>query len=38
MVILWFVLYFAGRMERSKGIPEMHKLHGFMKETLRDYC
>jgi len=37
MVVIWFVLYFSGRIGRSKGMPEMHKLHGFMKETLRDY-
>ena len=37
MVIIWFVLYFAGRIGRSKGMPEMHKLHAFMKETIRVY-
>lgn len=37
MVVIWLVLYFAGRIGRSKGMPEMYKLHGFMKETLRDY-
>ncbi|WP_299124151.1 GTP-binding protein [uncultured Winogradskyella sp.] len=37
MVIIWFVLYFAGRMGKTKGKPEMYKLHAFMKETLRDY-
>ncbi|WP_179020571.1 GTP-binding protein [Winogradskyella forsetii] len=37
MVLIWFVLYFAGRIGRSKGQPEMHKLHGFMEETLGDY-
>lgn len=37
MVVLWFALYFAGRMGRAKGKPEMYKLHGFMKETLRVY-
>ncbi len=37
MVVIWFVLYFAGRIGRTKGKPEMYKLHGFMKETLRVY-
>jgi len=37
MVVIWFVLYFAGRIGRSKGKPEMYKLHGFMEETLRTY-
>ncbi|WP_405576537.1 GTP-binding protein [Winogradskyella sp. Asnod2-B02-A] len=37
MIIIWFVLYFAGRIGRSKGMPEMHKLHSFMKETIRVY-
>lgn len=37
MVVIWFVLYFAGRMGREKGKPEMYKLHNFMKKTLRDY-
>jgi hypothetical protein len=37
MIVLWFVLYFAGRIGRSKGKPEMYLLHNFMKETLRAY-
>lgn len=37
MVVLWIILYVAGRLGRSKGMPEMHKLHGFMKEVLRAY-
>lgn len=37
MVVLWFVLYFAGRMGKAKGKPEMYRLHGFMKDTLRAY-
>ncbi len=37
MVVIWFVLYFAGRMGRTKGKPEMYQLHGFMKDTLRSY-
>ena len=35
-LIIWFVLYFAGRIGRSKGKPEMQRLHQFMKETLKD--
>ena len=37
MVVLWFVLYFAGRMGKAKGKPDMYRLHGFMKDTLRAY-
>lgn len=37
MVVIWVVLYVAGRMGKSKGKPEMYKLHGFMKDTLRTY-
>ncbi len=37
MVLIWVVLYVAGRMGKSKGKPEMHKLHSFMKDTLRTY-
>jgi len=37
MVLIWVVLYVAGRMGKSKGKPEMYKLHGFMKDTLRTY-
>ncbi|MCK0125886.1 GTP-binding protein [Gelidibacter sp. F2691] len=35
MVVLWFVLYFAGRHGRSKGKAEMHRLYDFMNTTLR---
>ncbi len=35
MILIWFVLYVAGRMGKTKGQPEMYKLHGFMKDTLR---
>lgn len=37
MVILWFVLYAAGRIGRAKGKPEMHQLHEFMQATLSSY-
>lgn len=35
MVFIWFGLYVAGRMGRSKGTTEMHRLHDFMNETLK---
>ena len=35
MILIWFVLYIAGRMGKTKGQPEMQKLHGFMKDTLK---
>lgn len=34
MVILWFALYFAGRLGKHKGKDEMHLLHDFMKKSL----
>lgn len=34
MVVAWFVLYFAGRMGRSKGRAEMLQLYAFMNDTL----
>jgi hypothetical protein len=37
MVLIWFLLYAAGRMGKTKGKPEMYKLHEFMQETLRTY-
>lgn len=36
-VVFWFLLYFVGRMGKAKGKPEMYKLHGFMRDTLRNY-
>lgn len=36
MVFVWFALYVAGRMGRRKGKPEMHQLHDFMNETLKN--
>lgn len=35
MIILWFVLYFGGRIGKASGRPEMISLHEFMKETLQ---
>jgi hypothetical protein len=34
MVLAWFGLYFAGRMGKAKGRPEMYQLYGFMKDVL----
>lgn len=34
MVVTWFVLYFAGRMGKRKGQPEMQELCNFMKDAL----
>lgn len=34
MVILWFALYFAGRLGKHKGKDEMYLLHDFMKKSL----
>ncbi len=35
MVVLWFALYFAGRIGKSTGKEEMHLLHDFMNKTLK---
>ncbi len=35
MVVLWITLYMAGREGKKKGKPQMHELHGFMKELLK---
>ncbi|WP_299103399.1 GTP-binding protein [uncultured Winogradskyella sp.] len=37
MILVWFILYFAGRIGRSKGMPEMHQLNNFMNEVLNPY-
>ena len=34
MVILWFVLYFSGRLGRAAGKDEMQQLHWFMVDVL----
>lgn len=36
MVILWVVLYVIGQIGKKVGMDEMHLLHGFMRDTLRD--
>ena len=33
-VILWFVLYFAGRIGKAKGRPQMRELYGFLEGIL----
>ena len=35
MVMIWFALYFAGRIGKKTGMDEMHLLHHFMRDTLR---
>lgn len=35
MVIIWFVLYFSGRLGKKAGMEQMHDLHHFMRDTLR---
>ena len=37
MIVIWFSLYFFGRMGKAKGKPDMYKLHAFMRDTLRAY-
>ena len=36
MAIFWFVLYFAGQLGKKSGMDEMHLLHHFMRDTLRN--
>jgi fumarate reductase subunit D len=35
MVVIWVVLYFGGRIGKQTGMTQMHKLHHFMRDTLR---
>lgn len=35
LVVLWFTLYFAGRMGKHKGRDEMHLLYNFMNKILK---
>lgn len=35
MIVIWFVLYFGGRLGKKAGMTEMHQLHRFMRDTLR---
>lgn len=35
MVVIWFALYFGGRIGKKTGMNQMHELHHFMRDTLR---
>lgn len=35
MVVIWFALYFSGRLGKKAGKEHMHQLHHFMRDTLR---
>ena len=35
MVVIWFGLYFSGRLGKKAGMEQMHQLHHFMRDTLR---
>ena len=34
-IVIWFALYFGGRLGKKTGMEEMHQLHHFMRDTLR---
>ncbi len=36
MVVIWFALYFGGRIGKRTGLDQMHELHHFMRDTLRN--
>lgn len=36
MIVFWFALYFGGRLGKKTGLQEMHQLHHFMRDTLRE--
>lgn len=36
MVVIWFVLYFSGRLGKSAGSGQILELHHFMRDTLRE--
>ncbi|RKE98230.1 GTP-binding protein [Ichthyenterobacterium magnum] len=36
MIVLWLALYFGGRLGKKTGMSEMHQLHHFMRDTLRN--
>lgn len=36
MVLVWFVLYFGGRIGKATGTDQMHELHEFMNEVLKE--
>lgn len=35
MIVIWFALYFSGRLGKKAGMEQMHELHHFMRDTLR---
>ncbi|MDO6596120.1 GTP-binding protein [Oceanihabitans sp. 2_MG-2023] len=35
MIIVWFALYFGGRIGKKTGTAQMYELHTFMRDTLR---
>lgn len=35
MIFTWVTLYVAGRLGKKTGLPQMHELHHFMRDTLR---
>ncbi|WP_040280804.1 hypothetical protein [Psychroserpens damuponensis] len=36
-VVIWFALYFGGRMGKKTGMAQMHDLHHFMRDALREH-
>ena len=36
MILFWIVMYVVGQMGKKAGMDEMHLLHGFMRDTLRN--
>jgi hypothetical protein len=36
MIEIWLALYFGGRLGKKTGMTQMHELHHFMTDTLRD--
>ncbi|WP_281543372.1 GTP-binding protein [Maribacter aestuarii] len=37
LVVLWFALYFFGRIGKKKGEPQMRALYNFMIETISNH-
>lgn len=35
-IVIWFALYFGGRIGKKTGMPQMNELHHFMRDTLRE--
>jgi len=35
-IVIWFALYFGGRLGKKTGTSQMHELHHFTRDTLRD--